>query len=449
MPPGKPSRIPFIVLGLAGLAVVAILAHFLWWQARPSEDARYLLARHAQRATVPEADNAYVYLQGIRAPDGVEPVGLGRKRIAWLLSQQAAGEFDAPDPQPRPEDDRAKRSPSMQAFYDACGRRSAATLCTAMFGRRVADLAPTRDEQRLLARYQALVAFPTFFEVVPYDERAPFIPFDEALNGQRLNFIMLARAAERGDVAPVRDGLARDTAFWRTVQRNADTLIPKMIAIAALRNTFFFGNRILRRLPADRLGAAIPAEWLRPFDAEELSMTRSLAGEFEYATRYIQRVSAESRVSRPISEDGEDPEHPEFVERVAPMVLRGIGIWQRQLNGIARTYRAVGEEFQVPLHEYEAAAKRVEARGVRLGHMDARKYVLRVATVEGQRRAALLISQIRARGIPREKVGAAVSESGLLDPFTRRAFTWNAEEGTLTFEGPAENGPWRRQAYLY
>src|SRR5687768_5231511 len=156
MPPGKLPRIVLIVLGLAGLAVVAILAHFLWWQARPSEDARYLLARHAQRATVPEADNAYVYLQGIRAPDGVEPVTLGRKRIAWLLSQQAAGEFDASDPAPQSGEGRGKRSPSMQALHDACGRGSAATMCTAMFGRRVADLVPTPDEERLLARYRAL-----------------------------------------------------------------------------------------------------------------------------------------------------------------------------------------------------------------------------------------------------------------------------------------------------
>ncbi len=449
MPLGKLPRFFLIILGLAGLAIGAILVHFLWWQARPSEDARYLLARHAQRAAVPEADNAYVYLQGIRAPDGVEPVELGRKRIAWLRSQQAVAEFDAPDPSPETPDGRGNRQPHLQSLYDACSRRGAATMCTATFDRRVADLVPTPNEERLLTRYRALVTFPKFFEAVPYDERAPLIPFDEALNGQRLGFIMLARAADRGEVAAVRAALDRDSEFWREVQRNADTLIPKMIAIAALRNNFFFGNRILRRLPAGRIAEGIPPSWLRPFDADELSMTRSLAGEFEYATRYMKRVSAEAGMSRPLSDDGEDPEEPQFVERVAPMILRGIGVWQRQLNGIARTYRAIGEEFHVPLHEYEAAAKRVEARGVRLGHMDARKYVLRVATVEGQRRAALLISQLRARGMPREQVGAAVLESALRDPFTRRAFTWNVEEGTLTFEGPAENNTWRRQAYLY
>ena len=109
----------------------------------------------------------------------------------------------------------------------------------------------------------------------------------EGLGFQRLEFLRLRALADAGKVDEVRDALEADLTFWRLVFRNSDILITKMIALAAVRQHFFYGNLVLRHLPADKSATAIPASWTQPFTTEELSMLRTLAGELEYMQREI------------------------------------------------------------------------------------------------------------------------------------------------------------------
>ena len=58
--------------------------------------------------------------------------------------------------------------------------------------------------------------------------------------------------ADDGDVAAASALLASDARFWRMVHASADSLITKMIAGAALRRHFEWGNLVLRGFPAGR-----------------------------------------------------------------------------------------------------------------------------------------------------------------------------------------------------
>ena len=55
--------------------------------------------------------------------------------------------------------------------------------------------------------------------------------------------------------------------------------------------------------------------------------------------------------------------------------------------------------------------------------------------VEGVRRAALLTSELRSRGIVVAQVPTALSSSLIRDPCTGERFGWDAQKETLTFNG--------------
>ena len=105
--------------------------------------------------------------------------------------------------------------------------------------------------------------------------------------------------AGQGKVAEVRAGLSADFDYWRGAQLNAETLIAKMIAVAALRNHFFFSNLVLRRLPADQVMSAMPPDWQRPFSDEERSMLLVMGGELLYTKGILDYTAGDFAYQRP------------------------------------------------------------------------------------------------------------------------------------------------------
>jgi hypothetical protein len=441
-------RFSLIAFGsLVGCVIIGVIVS-IGLRSVPSAESKQLLARHAGRQIIPDAANANLYLWGLVAPADVDPAALGSRRIAWLRLRYDDPENDTPDPAGEPIEAQDLRSPAMEELNGICSNAVAAP-CTAAFDRAVASSVATPDEQRVLARYRTLLAYPGYSENVPFDDAAPLPPFGFAYDGQRLQFIELARAADRADATAVRDGLERGAEFWRRIQLNADGLIPKMYAASALRNEFFFGNRILRRLPVASISGAIPPSWRRAFDGDELSMERVLAGEFAFADRVAHRRERDLVATYTADDDADGYEPPAALDRVLAGLGRRLNPAQSYLNRIATVYLAVGREFSGPLHEYDAIAARLRTELPDYKSLKIESYVFRAATLEGQRRAALLAAELRANALARDQVGAAVRAHALRDPFTREPFAWSEADGALTFQGPKANGRRRTQTYLH
>ena len=448
MKPTSALRWTLIAPGsLFGCLVVGLIV-WIALRSLPSAEAKGLLAQHAARPALPDTENADVYLWGLVASADVDPATLGARRIAWLRQRSDDIERDTPDPGGKLVEAKDLRSASMQRLADICSK-AVAVPCTAAFDEAVASAIPTADEQRVLARYRRLLEYPGYAETVPFDDDQPLPPYEFALDAQRLGFIELAQAADRGEAAAVRDGLDRGAEFWRRVQRDADGLIPKMFAGSALRNEFFFGNRILRRLPVQSMSDAIPPSWRRALDAEELSMARVLAGEFAFANRAMRRRVRELEETYTAEGDDEDYEPQDAVDRVLSGIGRRVNPPQSYLNRMATVYLGVSRAYTGPLHDYDAINKRLRTELADYTVMRIDSYVFRVATIEGQRRAALLAAELRANSVARDEVGAAVSSHALCDPFTRTPFMWTEADGAVTFQGPEANGRRRVQIYLY
>lgn len=443
------SYLRWTLIALGSLFGCLVVGLIVWIALRslPSADAKELLAQHAAQPTLPDAENADVYLWGLVAPADVDPATLGAKRIAWLR-QPDREDSGTPDPGGELVEAADLRSAPMEKLSDVCSKGIAAP-CTAAFDDAVANAITTADEQLVLARYHRLLEYPGYTETVSFDDEQPLPPFEFAFDAQRLGFIELARAADRGDAAAVREGLERGAEFWRRVQRNADGLIPKMFGASAMRYEFFFGNRILRRLPVASMGDAIPPSWRREFDADELSMVRVLAGEFAYASRVTKR--RERELVDTYSSDAEDEEYeaPDMADRVLAGIGRRLNPPQSYLNRIATVYLHVGRAYTGPLQGYDAIDERLRTELADYSLIKIHTYPFRVATMEGQRRAALLAAELRSRSVARDQAGDAVRIHALRDPFTGKPFLWSEAEGTLTFEGPKANGRRRIQTYLY
>ena len=236
-----------------------------------------------------------------------------------------------------------------------------------------------------------------WFEVVPFLGEGPLPPFGEAFEGQRVQMLELRQAAAAGDAARVRDTLQADLAFWREVLKSSDILISKMIACSAIRNHFFFGNLVLRRMPPALQAEAIPPLWRQPLSTEEKSMFRAMAGEFEYARGRVEWLRSADAGYEEFDEEYEEDLVDEWLGKIGHRVRP----WQRQLNHVADAYLGLAEAFTVPLDQYQRAEINFAERfadnpvGNRIT-----TYALRVGSVEGMRRAALLTAELRSRAVP-------------------------------------------------
>jgi hypothetical protein len=76
------------------------------------------------------------------------------------------------------------------------------------------------------------------------------------------------------------------------------------------------------------------------------------------------------------------------------------------------------------------------------------EYAACVYDLEGMRRAALLTTKLRLRGIAADAMEANLSSSELRNPYDGTPFSWNPEEHLITFAG-VNCSKQSKSAYLY
>jgi hypothetical protein len=209
--------------------------------------------------------------------------------------------------------------------------------------------------------------------------------------------------------------------------------------------------------------AEVIAAWDTPFSVEELSMRRAMAGELTFAIGHMNQWldgTYEHLIADP------DDARLTLTGRVTSALARPYYQPQDQANHYAATYLDFAQRFEVPLDRYSKVAASLElgeSDGFSLrvynftGHIllgladywSFTDYPLRVASIEGMRRAALLTTRLRERGVKLEAVAGEVSVAELRNPFDLQPFEWNADEQAVIYVGPdAERGR-KRHPYFY
>jgi hypothetical protein len=445
-----------VVLGLIGLAALLYLIGLAinWKDRPPSAQALAFQKLLDARPPVPDAENAYVYLLGINARGGQDPIGVGARRLQWMTSHTGNG--DEPDPTGAGLEFRSAASAEVENTVDRCAD-GAGHDCAQSFRQLPADWRPDELGSLALHRYRTLLGLGKWREPVPLHIAAPIPGFGELTYGQRLHLLALAQLARQADADAVREGLNADSRFWRGVLAQSSTLISQMIAAAALRNHYFFGNLVLRELPAHQRASAVPEEWRREYSAQERSMRQVMAGEWAISTRMIRDLHEDPEASL----DSEAGVLEGMMNRLSLPFLHP----QDTANDAAADYARFCARLDVPMSQYQEVLSGLkdEARGAAwfsvynpigtflnrlLPLAQFANYAYRAASTEGMRRAALLVAELRAREFSPDQVPSELAAASLRDPYTNAAFEWDAEGGAVVFTGP-EKHAWRRYEFFY
>jgi len=427
----------------------------------PSADIAAIESILQSGTPVVSQSNSYLYLLGFAAPPESDPMTLGIERHEWM--ERVRPEFEGEgDPLVDDYNYRSARGEAVTELAEACP--DSANECLRLLESSQATVVQwLADEGWLLDRYRSLIAMTDYREARPFELLAPMSSYDVVFEGQRLLLAEAWLSAATNDPAAVNDALQSDLTYWRMLLENSDVLITKMIATAAIVRHFEFGNLVLRRLPQKSAAEGIPASWRAEISDEERSMKRSFAGEWAFFDEITKRTLADS-----------EDEFGKWMGRTDSgawdRAMWGLmkPLWQAQdlSNRHARLLLDLGEVFDVPyeempgtvgvadgLHEstYRPFNRLYNPVGdlvMGLNTWSLWDYAVRVSDLEGVRRAALLVAELRAIGVSRDDVAGYVLVSEIVDPYANEPLSWNADSSSVVFQGLEPHERSRRE-FIY
>jgi hypothetical protein len=417
----------------------------------PSPDALRLAALYQARPEVADDDNAFVYFLGFSAALDENPRDVGAQRLLWL---QGGGPLDATsDPLLKPLDNFGTH-PDVAQFRTACDSVGSDCLRAFADAGRVLEQWLT-SQPWLLPRYRQLIAHRAWRERVPDDIAVPLPSYSGIMQGQRLLLLQATTLAAAGNGTGAAELLESDLRFWRMVLESSDLLVTKMIATAAVRRHFQWGNLAVRGLPAEETLAVTPVAWRTPLTATELSLRRTLVGEWMHFSGNVTKMPGTLSAGQP------------WTARASNRLVAALFQRQDTLNVYSRYFTELDSTLDAPLNGYAAAADAASSLVERkanevfpprslynlmgsvllgiAGPADYGDYARRVGDLEGIRRAALATVTLRAEATPPSEVAAALAASPLRNPYDDQPLRWDETEQAVVFVGlePGERGEHR------
>ncbi|MEN1940782.1 hypothetical protein WCE39_06735 [Luteimonas sp. MJ174] len=422
------QSIAWAVAALVALPVIAYLALLAinWNDEPPSAGTEQLVAMKRDRPPLADAANGYIHALGIAATADMDPVQLGGARNAYIETFVSTSAADGYPALPgRNAEYRAGRSPEVVALAAACGDDHPA--CAETLGAHPGALAQwLASEQWLLDRYRRMLATAAWREAIPVDANTPLAGYQHALEGQKLHLLAAWQQALAPDPAAVRDLLEQDLVFWREVLASSDLLISKMVAVAAVRRNFAFGNLALRELPRDLASAAVPPSWRQPLTLAERSLARPLGGEWQVIGASLRMAMSPEAQAGAAAGLAERLQRPLFKEQATLNLFAARMLHLGAMSELP--YRDVGQALEGLPQSEEGALQGLRPYnlvGAVMASVPAPTYVnyiARISDLEGERRAVLLAATLRGAGIQRDDMAAAVRDAPLRGPYDEAPF---------------------------
>jgi len=409
------------------VAVLYLIVLLINRHDRPASPAAQRLEdTYRARVPVAEADNGYLYLEG----------------IGYIREQNAA----------RRKQGESQAFKTLREGCVAMGRACEALLASSAKAMRSA----LDNDPWTLARYRDLILRGAWQGPMPIDVKSGSPRLIPAAVGQQLLLMDAWNRARAGDAAEVGAALSQDHRFWRMVLASSDDLLCKSYARAAVRRNLLWGNIVLAQLPRGLQEAAVPGQWRQPISAQERSLMTTMVGEYQFIKTVLDDIAGEAaRAESPTA---------------WPAWAAGAPLMQRQdsMNEWAALTVPRVQALDVGYRDYSAALARLRAlekaapglwsMGIvynPVGKVFMRvepsawsAYSARLADLEGVRRAALLAVELRSVGVAAEKVPDYVAAATLRSPYDGKPFDWDARTNSLIFTG-LEQGERGRSALVY
>lgn len=286
------------------------------------------------RSLVNERDNGYLYMLGFDATTELDPQVVGAERALWIKEKTRLNVIESSEfPGEKVDFEKLLPKKITQVMND----------CVEVNEKCVVSIKTAHAEinswygadSLLLKRYLRLIAYSAWREEVG-TVNLPLINYIGPIKAQRLLFIN-AFAAQQSNPINTQKMLDDDLRFWRTVLREADMLITKMVAIAAIKNNFLWTNQLLLDSDNKSISMTIPQVIQQSFTTAELSMQRCIIGEWIFArTAFL--VMGNDYLENP------------YERYLSKWLLKK----QDSLNQLAASHKLRLTDLDVPVTEFES-----------------------------------------------------------------------------------------------
>lgn len=299
-----------------------------------------------------------------------------------------------------------------------------------------------------LSRYLELREYPAFQNLMPPSTAFVILPWNPLLRGKQLRFAQVAIRAGEGNSDPLIDDWLLDERFWRRfLQQADDTLIDKMVAVAAVSENLHLAGDVLRQDNLDARQIARVEDGLIPFLPSALSLRDALAGELRITDAWNRRLaSSEVDVNELLG--GETETLPPWLSRKLARFLFLPNATRNRWYDMLFSELDRRDALSCPVVDVEnpaATDNRFRIRDlirnpagsilVWIAAPAYGTYSNRLCDLEGLRRVVLIQARARREGI----MPSAMSEfmnrlpSELNDPYTHRPMVWDPDQAGISF----------------
>ncbi|MDD4964116.1 MAG: hypothetical protein PHI11_09400 [Gallionella sp.] len=414
--------IKWIVATLVLLTILFFILNHIDESLQP--DAEKLL--HPSLLEVPPEKNAYFTLIGLTAPSGVNAAEWG------LKTSQAHRLY----------------TPPILSNDPVCDLEAQHCL-------RLANQHPEQLQQalaaqpELVARYIAARQFPQFSESTGKQSIDPYPNFSAAFRAQTLRHAQIALWVEAGKMDAVLAELTEDMAFQRRCLTGAQTLIGKMVTLAALQRDYVLLADLMRAKPSEMAAQQAKVHALLiPLTATERDMLPAIRHEFRMLSAALRSFKYESLRE-------EWAQAAVWIDTIRAPLMENLLLRNASINRLYQLEQA--DEALARALPQHFAQKQAEARAlsiqlsdvdwryiynpvgkwlVELSRVDYHRYIRRPHELDAFIRLMILQQQITDMNITEANLPAFLNNSApeLHNPFNGQPVSWDADRHELFIE---------------
>lgn len=243
----------------------------------------------AQRATVDDKNNGFVYAAGISANPKKDFYLVGLARINQANTDSAISEYSS-------EHDLLNIA-NLEKHFESLLKRCGSPVqldadCNAYLLEKIDEVDQLLiDSAVLIHRYQIMINQPQWYESIQTNIQniLSIKPWNVA---NKIFMLHVWREATKANVSTVTQLLEQDSVFWRNTMSSTQYLLHFMVITSVMKNHYQWGLFTLNNLSKkDSLQAVTPKDWHLSFLEPPFLFDKIAIGEWKFASSLFQEIT--------------------------------------------------------------------------------------------------------------------------------------------------------------
>jgi hypothetical protein len=244
-----------------------------------------------QPPKVIDEDNGYLLLLGLNAKEGVDPLTLGKRKLAAELSRYEANRYSIDKHLENTND--SDEVAFVRPKSSVCEYSETANCVKFYLSRSVEQESELlKSHQVLLTNFDRLKTSSSYIEIIPPHIEALIPSYSGAMFAAELERMRAIRLIASGKSSQGLDELLQLSAFSQRWLENADSLVSHMIALANVQKDLRIVEEVLQLFPELLSEQDKIVKWLRGFSNERMNIATAFQFERRISMHSIQGALA-------------------------------------------------------------------------------------------------------------------------------------------------------------